>query len=153
MSFVFPNDMCWGLAMHDSTEDTGLNGIWTHRGECGLLEICIGISSRCKHQPKCCQNQMPPEELTIMIGGVSWECRPQQSDRSKLACSAIHQRASKAMSLSSGARFRDLKAYNVPAGKSGSIAFTEPWPSGFNFTSVRRPPPRLRIPGSNGSCA
>ena len=88
-----------------------------------------------------------------MIGGVSWECRPQQSDRSNLAGSAIHQRASMAMSLSSGARTRDLKAYNVPAGKSGNVAFTVPWPSGFNLTSVRRPPPRLRIPGSNGSCA
>ena len=32
-----------------------------------------------------------------MIGGVNQECRPQQSDRSKLTGSTIHQRASKAL--------------------------------------------------------
>jgi hypothetical protein len=30
MSFVLPNDMCWGLAMNDSTKDTGLNGFRIH---------------------------------------------------------------------------------------------------------------------------
>ena len=42
------------------------------------------------------------------------------------------------MSLSSGARSRDLKAYNIAMGKSCKIAFTVPCTFGFNFTSVGR---------------